>query len=61
MFQTGSNKWVPHTAWPPKNAVTKKLYFHAGGKLSFEEPTDDEKAFESLEHARSLVLHLGAD
>jgi putative CocE/NonD family hydrolase len=39
MFQTGSNKWVSHDRWPPKEAVTKKLYFREGGKLSFEGDT----------------------
>ena len=38
MFQTGSNKWVSHDRWPPKDAMTKKLYFHGGGKLTFEAP-----------------------
>ncbi len=44
MFQTGSNKWVTHDAWPPKNAVAKNLYFHAHGKLSFSAPTDERDA-----------------
>jgi putative CocE/NonD family hydrolase len=39
MFQTGANKWVSHDRWPPKDAVTKKLYFRDGGKLSFEGDT----------------------
>jgi putative CocE/NonD family hydrolase len=38
LFQTGSNKWIGHDTWPPKDAITKKLYFHANGKLSFNEP-----------------------
>jgi putative CocE/NonD family hydrolase len=38
MFQTGSNRWEAHDRWPPKNAVTRKLYFHADGKLNFEPP-----------------------
>jgi len=43
LFQTGSNKWVGHDTWPPKNAVTKKLYFASDGKLRFEMPADGEK------------------
>lgn len=39
IFETGSNQWKNYNAWPPKNAVSKNLYFHAGGKLSFEPPT----------------------
>ena len=38
-FQTGSNKWMNYTAWPPKEAQEKNIYFHADGKLSFEKPT----------------------
>jgi putative CocE/NonD family hydrolase len=47
-FQTGSNTWKKYTAWPPKEAVTKNIYFHAGGKLSFEKPAENEaKYFDS--------------
>ena len=39
MFQTGSNQWVAHDSWPPRQGVTvRKLYFHPEGKLSFEPP-----------------------
>lgn len=40
LFQTGTNRWHKHAQWPPKNAETKKLYFHAGGKLAFTPPTE---------------------
>jgi putative CocE/NonD family hydrolase len=47
-FQTGSNTWKNYTAWPPKEAVEKNIYFHADGKLSFKKPTDAEaKEFDS--------------
>lgn len=47
-FQTGSDQWKNYTAWPPKEAVTKNIYFHAGGKLSFEKPSENEgKLFDS--------------
>jgi len=47
-FQTGSNKWMHYTAWPPKEAVTKNIYFHSNGKLSFVKPSKEEtKAFDS--------------
>ncbi len=42
MFETGTNVWRKYDAWPPKNAATKTLYFHADGKLSFEPPTAAE-------------------
>jgi putative CocE/NonD family hydrolase len=39
MFQTGSNEWRSYEAWPPKKGITpRKLYFHAGGRLSFAPP-----------------------
>ncbi len=38
IFVSGSNEWHKFNEWPPKNSVEKTLYFHAGGKLSFEAP-----------------------
>ncbi len=38
IFISGSNEWKKFNEWPPKNTVEKTLYFHADGKLSFEEP-----------------------
>jgi putative CocE/NonD family hydrolase len=48
-FQTGSNEWKSYDQWPPVNRTTvRNLYFHAGGKLSFDPPADaSEKAFDS--------------
>ncbi len=47
-FQTGSNRWKNYTAWPPKEAVTKNIYFRANGKLSFEKPgAAESKTFDS--------------
>ncbi len=40
VFETGSNVWKKYDAWPPKSAAAKTLYFRAGGKLSFEPPTE---------------------
>ena len=40
VFETGTNVWRSFDAWPPKAATAKTLYFHAGGKLSFEPPTE---------------------
>ena len=38
VFETGTNVWRKYESWPPKEAAPKTLYFHAGGKLSFEAP-----------------------
>ena len=44
VFETGTNQWVRHEAWPPKGAVEKKLYFGVGGTLGFEQ--DKHPAFD---------------
>ncbi len=38
VFESGSNRWRTFTAWPPREAVTKSLYFDADGVLSFNAP-----------------------
>jgi len=38
VFETGANQWRKHDAWPPKEAKTKTLYFHQGGRLSSDTP-----------------------
>jgi uncharacterized protein len=40
VFETGTNVWRSFDAWPPKAATAKTLYFHAGGKLSFDPPAE---------------------
>jgi len=40
VFETGTNVWRSLDSWPPKAAAAKTLYFHAGGKLSFDAPTE---------------------
>jgi len=42
VFETGTNVWRKYDAWPPKTSQTKTLYFHAGGKLSFGQPSEGE-------------------
>src|SRR5438105_2806911 len=39
VFQTGSNKWEQYDSWPPRQSTPRKLYFQAGGKLSFDPPS----------------------
>jgi putative CocE/NonD family hydrolase len=40
VFETGTNVWRTFPSWPPQAAKAKTLYFHAGGKLSFDPPTE---------------------
>jgi uncharacterized protein len=43
-FQSGSNTWRTYAVWPPKEAVTTKLYLHEDGSLSFTAPGGDRTA-----------------
>lgn len=41
VFETGSNQWRSYDQWPPTyKTETRRLHFHANGKLSFDAPTD---------------------
>ena len=44
VFETGTNVWRQYDAWPPAQATAKTLYLHAGGKLSFDPPAENEGA-----------------
>jgi putative CocE/NonD family hydrolase len=41
IFETGTNQWRTFDTYPPKNVEERKLYFHPGGKLSFNAPVSD--------------------
>ena len=46
-FEAGDNQWRSWDAWPPRQGTAeRRLYFHAGGRLSFEPPTG-ANAFDS--------------
>jgi len=38
VFETGADQWRTYDAWPPKEAVEKKIYFAEGGRVTFERP-----------------------
>jgi putative CocE/NonD family hydrolase len=46
VFETGTNVWRRYSAWPPKEAEARTLYFHTGGGLSFDPPSSDSPAFD---------------
>jgi putative CocE/NonD family hydrolase len=46
VFETGTNQWRREDAWPPKDSRPKTLYLQAGGKLSFDPPTETGAAFD---------------
>jgi putative CocE/NonD family hydrolase len=38
-FEPGANEWRTWDSWPPRSGIAqRKLFFHAGGRLSFEPP-----------------------
>jgi putative CocE/NonD family hydrolase len=41
VFETGRNEWRRESEWPPRQAVTRPLYFQSGGKLSWDTPPED--------------------
>jgi putative CocE/NonD family hydrolase len=41
VFETGTNQWRKHDAWPPKSAKQRSLYLGQNGKLSWEKPADE--------------------
>jgi len=49
LFQTGSDTWTAFDAWPPREAKPRNLYFHDGGKLSFDAPETSAEPFDSYE------------
>jgi uncharacterized protein len=46
VFETGTNVWRRYSAWPPKEAESKTLYFHASGGLSFDAPGEEASPFD---------------
>ncbi|MBL8824297.1 MAG: CocE/NonD family hydrolase [Planctomycetia bacterium] len=54
-FQTGSNRWVNSSQWPPKEARTRQLYFHEDGKLSFDAPQTAEASDSYVSDPRKPV------
>lgn len=59
VFETGTNVWRNFDAWPPKAATAKTLYFHAGGKLSFEPPTESQSKDEYISDPNHPVPFVG--
>ena len=42
VFETGKNEWHKEQQWPPANLTSRKLYFQADGKLSFNPPSSPQ-------------------
>ena len=48
MFNTGKKVWEQFDVWPPKDIPPVKLYFGEQGKLSINEPTNEQLSFEYI-------------
>ena len=59
VFETGANVWRNFDAWPPKAAEPKTLYFHAGGKLSFDPPAERSGVDEYISDPNHPVPFVG--
>ena len=59
VFETGANVWRHFDQWPPKAAAPRTLYFHAGGKLSFDAPTEAKGVDEYVSDPAHPVLFVG--
>jgi hypothetical protein len=46
VFRTGANEWKSFDQWPHKDLQSRSLYFHAGGKLSFDPPKMTGEAYD---------------
>jgi putative CocE/NonD family hydrolase len=46
VFETGTHQWRRFDAWPPKQAVSRSLYFQAHGALGFNAPGAAGDAFD---------------
>jgi len=59
VFETGTNVWRSFDVWPPKAATARTLYFHAGGKLSFDPPAEARSADEYVSDPNHPVPFVG--
>jgi len=57
LFDTGKKEWRKFDKYPLPTTEKKKLYFHAGGKLSFEEPSTASDFSEYLSDPKKPVPH----
>jgi putative CocE/NonD family hydrolase len=39
-YQTGTDRWMHYSQWPPKNVTNRDLYLDSDGSLAFAKPAD---------------------
>jgi putative CocE/NonD family hydrolase len=49
VFETGTNQWRRHDAWPPKTAKHQSLYFHPKGRLVWKELANGEESYDEYQ------------
>jgi putative CocE/NonD family hydrolase len=59
VFETGTNVWRSFDVWPPKAATAKTLFFHEGGKLSFDPPVETKSVDEYVSDPNHPVPFVG--
>ena len=59
VFETGSNTWRTFSAWPPRDAQPKQLFFQAAGGLDYAAPKDGEAFDEYVSDPAAPVLQAG--
>jgi hypothetical protein len=59
VFETGTNVWRRYDEWPPKAAMPETLFFHAGGKLSFDPPAETRSVDEYMSDPNHPVPFVG--
>ncbi len=59
VFETGTNVWRRFDAWAPKAVSSRTLYFHAGGKLSFDPPDESNSEDEYVSDPGHPVPFVG--
>lgn len=47
VFETGANQWRKFDQWPPP-VETRRLYFHAAGRLAFDPPQDSSVVYDEF-------------
>ena len=58
VFETGTNHWRSYDEWPPKQAKSKSLYFHASDRLAFNAPPNTEAFDEYISDPNKPVPYM---
>lgn len=59
LFDTGTHEWRTFESYPPREEKTRSLYFHAHGKLAFDQLAHEDGFDEYVSDPARPVPHLG--